>query len=162
MQTSEIIAYILLPILFAVASLGGIGGGIILIPLLIGMFSFTTKESIAIASAIVFLSSLFRFIFMSAHAGHPERQNATQIDYNLVRAAFPAFLVGGYFGVLLSVSLGELILAVLMMVTLVLLSIQVLAKSIKLYKKESAQLAARRDEFVNADHVAEIGGIEEM
>ena len=99
---------------------------------------------------------------MSAHAGHPERQNATQIDYNLVRAAFPAFLVGGYFGVLLSVSLGELILAVLMMVTLVLLSIQVLAKSIKLYKKESAQLAARRDEFVNADHVAEIGGIEEM
>ena len=79
-----------------------------------------------------------------------------------MRAAFPAFLVGGYFGVLLSVSLGELILAVLMMVTLVLLSIQVLVKSIKLYKKESAQLAASKDEFENADLVGEIEGTEEM
>ena len=95
--------------LFAVASVGGIGGGTILIPLLIGMFQFKTKQSIAIASAIVFESSLVRFVFMSAYAGHPDRLNATQIDYNLVRAAFPAFLVGGYFGVLLSVSLGELL-----------------------------------------------------
>ena len=122
-QPTEIISYVLLPILFAVASVGGIGGGTILIPLLIGMFGFKTKDSIAIASAIVFLSSFLRFTLMSAYAGHPERKNATQIDYNLVRAVFPAFLVGGYFGVLLSVSLSELILAVLMMLTLVILSI---------------------------------------
>ena len=56
-QPTEIISYVLLPILFAVASVGGIGGGTILIPLLIGMFGFRTKDSIAIASAIVFLSS---------------------------------------------------------------------------------------------------------
>ena len=53
-------------------------------------------------------------------------------------------------------SLGELILAVLMMITLVILSIQVLLKSIKMYKKESAQIAASKDEFVNANLVEEI------
>ena len=140
-ETAELISYALLPALFAVASVGGIGGGTILIPLLIGMFQFKTKPSIAIASAIVFLSSLVRFVFMSAYAEHPDRPNATQIDYNLVRAAFPAFLVGGYFGVLLSVSLGELILAVLIMITLTLLSIQVLYKACSLYKKESIKMA---------------------
>ena len=122
METSEIVAYVLLPILFAVASVGGVGGGIILVPLLIAMLQFTTKESIAMTSAIVTESSLIRFVFFSAYAKHPERPDTTEIDYNLVRITFPMFLIGSYFGVILSVSLGELILAILIMTILTFLS----------------------------------------
>ena len=113
----------MLPLLFAIASVGGVGGGIILIPVMIGVFGFHTKDAIPCASAIVFESATLRFVTYSAHAPHPVRPNATQIDYNLVRAVFPAFLVGSYFGVILSVGLGELILAILIMLVLSFLTI---------------------------------------
>ena len=136
-ESSEIMAYILLPILMALASVGGIGGGIILVPILISMFHFSTKESIAISPAIVAESALIRFVFFSAHEPHPDRPGATVIDYNVVRVAYPIFLVGSYFGTFLSVSLGELFLAIMIMVVLTLLAIQLLWKAVKLYKRES-------------------------
>ena len=55
----------------------------------------------------------------------------------MVRAVFPAFLAGSYFGVILSVGLGELPLAILISLVLLLLTIQVVWKAIKLYKKET-------------------------
>ena len=121
-ESSEIAGYILLPLLFAIASVGGVGGGIVLVPLLISMFKFSTKESIALTSAIVTESALIRFVFFSAHAKSPDRPDATEIDYNIVRVAYPMFLVGSYFGVIFSVSLGELVLVVLIMTVLTFLS----------------------------------------
>ena len=115
------------------ASVGGVGGGIILVPLMIGMLHFTTKESIALTSAIVTESALIRFVFFSAHAKNPDRPDATEIDYNLVRATYPLFLVGSYFGVIFSVSLGELILAVMILTLLCILSLQTLWKTKDLY-----------------------------
>ena len=52
-EISEILTYIALPVFFAVASVGGVGGGIILLPISIGMLKFPTKEAIAMTSAIV-------------------------------------------------------------------------------------------------------------
>ena len=39
-EPTEIAGYIILPVLFAIASVGGVGGGTIFIPLMIGMFQF--------------------------------------------------------------------------------------------------------------------------
>ena len=89
-----------------------------MVPVLIGMYGFSTKDAIPISCAIVFWSALLRFGLISAFAPHPERPNATQVDYNIVKAVFPVYLVGGYFGVMLSVSMGELILVILMMLLL--------------------------------------------
>ena len=139
-ETSEIVVYICLPILFALASVGGVGGGVILAPLLIGFLHFSAKESIALTSGIVAESALIRFIFFSAHSKHPDRPEATEIDYNIVRVAYPMFLVGSYFGVILSVILGELILTILILTVLTALSIQVLRKAISLFKNETIKL----------------------
>ena len=76
-ETLELVGYCLLPLLFAVASVGGVGGGIILIPLLIGLFWFSTKDAIATASAVVWGSATLRFVTYSAYAAHPVRPNAT-------------------------------------------------------------------------------------
>ena len=122
MKPTEIVGIVILPILLAIATVGGVGGGTIMVPVLIGMFGFTTKDAIPISSAIVFWSAFLRFILISAYAPHPLRPNATQVDYNVVKAVFPIYLVGSYFGVILSVSLGELILVILMMTVLTLLS----------------------------------------
>lgn len=122
-----------------------------MVPVMIGLFGFTTKDSIAISSAIVFWSALLRFVLFSAYASHPERPDATEVDYNVVKAVFPVYLVGSYFGVILSVSLGELILVILMMFVLSALSVQVLLKAISLFKKESAALRAAEGDFVAAN-----------
>ena len=133
------------------ASVGGVGGGIILVPVLIGMMHFSTKESIAVTSAIVTESALLRFVFFSAYAKHPEKPNSTEIDYNIVKIAYPMFLVGSYFGVMLSVSLGELILAVLLILILTVMAVQVLVKAVGLYRKESAEIARESSEFVQPE-----------
>ena len=117
-EPSEAAGYVILPILMSIATVGGVGGGTIMVPVLIGMYGFATKDAIPISSAIVFWSALLRFGLISAYAPHPERPNATQVDYNIVQAVFPVYLVGGYFGVILSVSMGELILVILMMLLL--------------------------------------------
>ena len=129
-----------MPLLLAIATVGGVGGGTIMVPVLIGMFGFSTKDAIPISSAIVFWSAFLRFVLVSAYAPHPERPNATQVDYNIIKTVFPIYLIGSYFGVILSVSLGELILVILMMTVLFTLSIQVLLKAISLYKKETIEL----------------------
>ena len=113
----------MIPLLFALASVGGIGGGIILIPIVIGFFKMTTKNSIAISSAIVFSAALVRFVCFSGYAKHPKYPDETEINYSLVRAVFPIFMIGTYLGVTLSVSLGEMPLAVLIMLLLSVLSV---------------------------------------
>jgi len=117
------------------------------------MLHFTTKESVALSSAIVTESALIRFAFFSAHAKHPERPESTMIDYNLVRVAYPIFLVAAFFGVMFSVSLGELILAVLIMAILTFLSFKVLWKAYSLFKKESIKFAAEESEYVKAENI---------
>lgn len=142
MQGSEIAACVLLPLFFAIASVGGVGGGIIFIPLAIGLLHFSTKDAIAVASAIITVSALLRFVFFSSHASHPERPSATEIDYTLVKLVYPTFIVGSYFGVIFSVSLGELPLAVLLICILFYLTFNVFTQGIKRYKKETIDMSA--------------------
>ena len=150
-EPSEIAGLILLPILLSIATVGGVGGGTIMVPVLIGMFGFTTKDAIPISSAIVFWSAFLRFVLVSAYAPHPLRSHATQVDYNVVKTVFPVYLVGSYFGVILSVSLGELILVILMMTVLFVLSVQVLLKAISLFRKETIELKKAEGDFVAAE-----------
>ena len=136
-QATEAVGYAVIPFLLAIASIGGIGGGIILSPLLVGFYRFKTKEAIPITASLVFLAASIRFIFFSSRQPHPEKPNSTVIDYTLVKTVFPTFLIGSYFGVLVSVSLGELILSILLMAILTFLSIKVFLKGRTMYKKES-------------------------
>ena len=71
----------------------------------------------------------------------------------MVRAVFPAFLAGSYFGVILSVGLGELPLAILIMLVLSLLTIQVVWKAVKLYKKETQQKRMFRLKSLELGHL---------
>lgn len=52
--SQEIFPNILLPFLLGIASVAGVGGGMVVVPVAIGFFHFNSKEAIAISSAIVF------------------------------------------------------------------------------------------------------------
>ena len=71
--TTEIIAMILLPPMLAIASVSGVGGGGIFVPIAIGLLLFQVKDAIAMSTAIVFETAILRFAFFSAYKPHPER-----------------------------------------------------------------------------------------
>ena len=100
------------------------------------------------STAIVFETAILRFAFFSAYKPHPERDNATEIDYNTVKVVFPLFLVGSFVGVYLTIALSELLLTILIISVLSVLAIQTLWKSRELFIKESIKLAAEEDEYV--------------
>ena len=70
-----------------------------------------------------------------------------------MRAVFPMFLIGSYFGVIVSVSLGELILGILLMTLMAFLSCQTLWKAINLFRKESAKQQAEEGHYVAASAI---------
>ena len=151
MLTTEIIAMILLPPMLAIASVSGVGGGGIFVPIAIGLLLFQVKDAIAMSTAIVFETAILRFAFFSAYKPHPERENATEIDYNTVRVVFPLFLVGSFAGVYLTIALSELLLTILIISVLGVLSIQTLWKSRQLFVKETIKLQAEEDEFIQSN-----------
>ena len=69
--TSEIFPTIFLPLLLGVASVAGVGGGMVVVPTVIGLFHFGSKDAIAISTAIVFETAIIRFVFFSAWSKHP-------------------------------------------------------------------------------------------
>ena len=63
MYTKEFIGFLILPVLLAFANVGGIGGGGLIIPITMTLFTFTTKEAIAISGFTILTGSFARFLF---------------------------------------------------------------------------------------------------
>ena len=118
LKPTEIVMILCLPFLFAIAAVAGVGGGMIFLPLAIGLMHFTAKEAIPMCAVIVLQTALIRFIFFSARAKHPDKENATEIDYNMVKLVYPIFLIGSYIGVILNILLSELALVILLITVL--------------------------------------------
>ena len=60
---SEFFGIIVMAALLALANVGGIGGGGLIIPITMAMFTFTTKEAIALSGFTIFTGSVARFIY---------------------------------------------------------------------------------------------------
>jgi hypothetical protein len=81
---SEYIGLIIMPLLLGIASLAGLGGGVVFVPLMMAFFHFKTKDTVAMSLAIVFESGVIRTFLFSWWAKHPERPT-TEIDFNTIR-----------------------------------------------------------------------------
>ena len=60
---TEFIGIIVMTLLVALANVGGVGGGGLIIPISMALFTFTTKEAIAISGFTIFTGSVARFFF---------------------------------------------------------------------------------------------------
>ena len=141
----EIPATIILPLLLGIASVAGVGGGSVVVPITIGLFHFSSKEAIAISTCIVFETAILRFTLFSAWTRHPENKEKTEIDYNTARIAFPIFLVGSYFGVILYILLADLWLTVIAVITLGITSTQMIFKSRAKFMAETKKFKAEAE-----------------
>ena len=142
---SEFFGIIVLTVLLALANVGGIGGGGLIIPIIMALFGFTTKEAIAISGFTIFTGSVARF-FYSWNQRHPEK-DATMIDYGIVIVMMPLVLVGSFVGVLINIILPPVFLSTILTVILILLTAQSFFKGMQIYNKETDSIRRKEVEL---------------
>ena len=54
---------IMLSIIMGLIGAAGVGGGSLIAPFCMAFWNFTSKDSIALSSAVIFMSSFVRFVF---------------------------------------------------------------------------------------------------
>ena len=140
--TSELIGLFVMPLLLGIASVAGLGGGVVFVPLMLAFFHFKTKPVVATSLAVVFESGLIRTLGFSFWAKHPEKK-ATEIDFNTVKVSYPLFLVGSYMGVLTSIILPDILLCVFLTLILIYLCLQSYFKGREMWAKESLAIFER-------------------
>ena len=102
----DIITYLLIPFLVGIANVGGIGGGIVKMPLLVLMLNYTPKEATFLSYCLLFggcLSNSLLLLFKK----HPTK-SIPIIDYNITLIINPSVLLGTNIGIFLNVVLREL------------------------------------------------------
>jgi uncharacterized membrane protein YfcA len=108
------------------------------VPIVMICWGFSTKESVAISGATIFVGSVVRF-FYSIDRKHPEKK-ATSIDYGIVIVMLPLVLVGAFTGVLVNIILPPIILSTILTLLLIYLTFTSLQSAIRIWKKETEQI----------------------
>ena len=127
-----------MPALVGLANVAGIGGGGITVPIVMICWGCSTKESVAISGATIFVGSVVRF-FYSIDRKHPEKK-ATSIDYGIVIVMLPLVLVGSFTGVLVNIILPPLILSSILTLLLIYLTWTSYRSAIKIWRKETVEI----------------------
>ena len=135
----EFIGLTLLIMITSISTVGGIGGGGLVIPFCMTFFGFSTKSAIALSGFTIFSCSVVRFIFFLNHK-HPEK-DAVLIDYDLASIMLPIIMMGSMIGVLASITLPNLVLQVSLTILMIFLAILTGFKGRQIYKKENIRLA---------------------
>lgn len=95
---SEVWGTFVIMILQTLATISGLGGGGIIIPMLMAFFNFDTMKAVTISCFTIFCGGIIRFI-MTIDTKHPTK-NAVVIEYGLVNVMIPSILVGTVCGVM--------------------------------------------------------------
>jgi len=118
----EIIGTAIFVAFMTVATIGGVGGGTVAIPMVLGFFNFDLKASISIFSFSVLFTTLARFITNYSER-HPEKPSCTSIDYSLVNVMMPLTLVGSMIGAYVYLAFPSLIIQILLELLVILIFI---------------------------------------
>jgi uncharacterized membrane protein YfcA len=81
------------------------------------------KESMAISSFSIMLSTFARFIF-NFYEKHPEKPNVISIDYGITNVMMPLTVIGSIFGAYIYFSFPEIILTIILTIMLFILNIE--------------------------------------
>lgn len=115
-------------------NLGGLAGGGIHLPLCMGFFKLSTKQSVALTNASICLSAVAR-IFWNARQSHPLKNGkGLMIDTGIALLMMPMVISGVSFGVILNVVMPDGVSAIVFTVIVLYVSIGVAKKGCKIYR----------------------------
>ena len=123
----EIGGTVVLMILMALATMSGIGGGGIIVPLLMIFYNLNTKEAVAVSGFTILTGSITRFLSTWSEE-HPTKKGAVVVDYSTTNVMLPTVLIGSIFGVFFNIALPSIVTTICLTVLLSFLSIQSICK----------------------------------
>ncbi|KAL1551543.1 sulfite exporter TauE/SafE family protein 3-like [Salvia divinorum] len=128
----------------ALASVGGVGGGGIFVPMLTLIIGFDPKTSTAISKCMI-TGAAFATVYYNIKLRHPSL-DLPIIDYDLALLFQPMLILGISIGVFFNVILAEWMVTVLLIVLFIATSTKAFFKGVETWKKETIikKEAARR------------------
>ncbi|XP_042052502.1 sulfite exporter TauE/SafE family protein 3-like [Salvia splendens] len=128
----------------ALASVGGVGGGGIFVPMLSLIIGFDPKTSTAISKCMI-TGAAFATVYYNIKLRHPSL-DLPIIDYDLALLFQPMLILGISIGVVFNVILAEWMVTVLLIVLFIATSTKAFFKGVETWKKETIikKEAARR------------------
>ncbi|KAL4495188.1 hypothetical protein ABPG72_007295 [Tetrahymena utriculariae] len=135
----DIVTYLLIPIVVGIGNVGGLGGGIVKVPMLMLMLNYQTKVATFISYCILFGSCLANSTLL-IFKKHPF-YNKPIIDYNIALIINPMVLLGTNIGIFLNILLPEIVAGILFICFLISILPYLFKKGLTLYrlKKEEQQ-----------------------
>jgi uncharacterized membrane protein YfcA len=134
----EIIGYILIFLVSALANSAGVGGGPIMTPILVCLFCFNTHTAIPLSQVTVFGGALLA-VGMKIPNRHPTRDRPL-INYQLIMLVQAPLLFGTAFGAIINTILPSWLIELLLTMMIVVMCYKTLKKGLSLYKVESRHI----------------------
>jgi uncharacterized membrane protein YfcA len=134
----EIIGYILIFLVSALANSAGVGGGPIMTPILVCLFCFNTHTAIPLSQVTVFGGALLA-VGMKIPNRHPTRDRPL-INYQLIMLVQAPLLFGTAFGAIINTILPAWLIELLLTMMIVVMCYKTLKKGLSLYKVESRHI----------------------
>lgn len=161
-----IIGIIIIIIISALANAGGIGGGSVIVPALIVMFSYEVNEAIPLSKATIFAGAVINVFFLLNQRSEQD-VNKSLIDYRLCAFMLPIMMGGTFFGVYLNFIVPQLIIFLLLTGYLLVSILSIFKKYKILNRKENRKLGISfkdqiKDVFKNLFKRKENGKTETM
>jgi uncharacterized membrane protein YfcA len=137
---------VVMTLLLALANIGGIGGGGIIIPVCISMYGFGTRHAIALSNAIIFMGAVTRYLGFSSNDCNPFDKSKTLINHSLSCIMMPMVLMGSYVGVMLNILMPEVVICIVLTIVLLFLTYETFTIGLGNYAKETIAIKQREDE----------------
>lgn len=144
-NTIDIIIYAIMPIVIGIGSVGGLGGGIVKVPLLILVLNYPAKQATFLAYCLLFgscVSNGFQLLFKR----HPTIDRP-RIDYGITLIINPMVLLGTNIGIYLNLLLPEVVNGGMFIVFLSIVSPYLFNKARKLRENRKTAMILKGEDI---------------
>jgi len=132
----DFLGTLILIVIMTLATMGGIGGGGVVVLLIRYTLYFDLKEAVALSGFSIFTCSVARFL-LTWSKRHPEKKECVALDYGLATVMMPTVLIGSFVGVFFNIMLPDVVILILLSLLLFYLAVQATTGGCKAYKKEN-------------------------
>ena len=112
-KTMDVVGTFVLIVIMALATMGGIGGGGVVVLLIQVLLYFDLKGAIALSGFSIFTCSVTRYI-ITRDQRHPEKKTCVALDYGLASVMMPTVLMGSFIGVWFNIMLPDMIIQIIL------------------------------------------------
>jgi uncharacterized membrane protein YfcA len=145
-DTKTIVGLVFLGIMLLLATLAGVGGNGMIIPVCLFFFDFDPKVAVAHASIFAAIGSIGRMAYEKSYQHYKGETTKSLTNYHLILLAGPPAVLGAFVGTTINSLISE---AILMVVTF-LVQMGLVYETFRMFQKKRVQENAAKGSFVTA------------